>query len=211
MAASAARAAVACTARNLATTAAPAAAAAAGSGELPGTPPDQQHGARGATLFGQQAALYAQHRPDYPAALYDAVLSFAALPRRQLALDVATGTGQVAVELADRFEQVLACDSTQAQVCDGVAGGVGWGGGGHLSISGWTKGAGRQGLAVRQPTCAAHPHATCVNHLHHCPPPQLDHASRRPNITYRLAPAERLEGVQDGSVDLVTVAQAFHW
>lgn len=54
-------------------------------------------GARGAELFRAQAALYASHRPSYPAELFDTALSFAGLePGRQtLALDVATGTGQV--------------------------------------------------------------------------------------------------------------------
>ena len=153
MADSPARAGAVCTAaaaRSLTTTAA---AAAGATTEAPGAPAEQ-HGARGTTLFSQQAALYAQHRPDYPPALYDAVLSFAAPNRRQLALDVATGTGQVAAELAQHFERVLAVDSAQAQ---------------------------------------------------------LDHAARRPNIAYQLAPAERLEGVQSGSMDLLTVAQAFHW
>ncbi|KAL4431989.1 hypothetical protein ABPG77_000256 [Micractinium sp. CCAP 211/92] len=113
-------------------------------------------GARGAELFRAQAALYASHRPSYPAELFDAVLSFAGLEQggRQLALDVATGTGQVATALADRFDAVLACDASQQQ---------------------------------------------------------LDHADQRPNITYFLSPAERLDRVDDGSVDLLTVAQALHW
>lgn len=39
---------------------------------------------------------------------------------------------------------------------------------------------------------------------------QLDEAERRPNIEYRLARAED-SGIADGSLDLVTVAQAAHW
>lgn len=73
-------------------------------------------GARGAELFSQQAQLYAAYRPDYPDQLYTAVLQFAALPHLGTALDVATGSGQVAAALADRFDQVWACDSTQAQL-----------------------------------------------------------------------------------------------
>ncbi|KAL4424348.1 hypothetical protein ABPG75_001649 [Micractinium tetrahymenae] len=113
-------------------------------------------GARGAELFRAQAALYASHRPSYPDDLFETVLSFAGLGpgERRLALDVATGTGQVATALAGRFDAVLACDASQQQ---------------------------------------------------------LEHAEQRPNITYFLSPAERLDRVADGSVDLLTVAQALHW
>lgn len=105
-------------------------------------------------LFHQQAVLYAQYRPDYPPALYDAVLQCAALPRRTLAVDVGTGSGQVAAALAGHFDRVLASDATQKQ---------------------------------------------------------LDHAVRRHNITYFRAPAERLERVASGTVDLLTAAQGLHW
>ena len=39
---------------------------------------------------------------------------------------------------------------------------------------------------------------------------QLDHATPDPRVTYRVAPAES-GGVEDLSIDLVTVAQALHW
>lgn len=39
---------------------------------------------------------------------------------------------------------------------------------------------------------------------------QLAHAEPRPNVEYRLGPAEH-SGLADGTVDLVTVAQALHW
>lgn len=39
---------------------------------------------------------------------------------------------------------------------------------------------------------------------------QLSNASAKPNITYSLQPAEKTN-FEDGSVDLVTVAQAAHW
>jgi SAM-dependent methyltransferase len=39
---------------------------------------------------------------------------------------------------------------------------------------------------------------------------QLSHATPHPRIEYRTAPAEA-SGLPDGSVDLVTAAQAFHW
>jgi len=40
--------------------------------------------------------------------------------------------------------------------------------------------------------------------------PLLDQATRYPNATYKLAPAEQ-SGLDDHSVDLITVAQALHW
>ena len=39
---------------------------------------------------------------------------------------------------------------------------------------------------------------------------QIDHAHARENVHYRVAPADRAP-LADGSVDLVTVAQALHW
>lgn len=39
---------------------------------------------------------------------------------------------------------------------------------------------------------------------------QIEHAEPHPRVEYRVAPAED-SGLPDASVDLVTVAQAFHW
>jgi SAM-dependent methyltransferase len=39
---------------------------------------------------------------------------------------------------------------------------------------------------------------------------QIAHATPHPQVTYRVAPAER-SGLDDASVDLVTAAQAVHW
>ncbi len=39
---------------------------------------------------------------------------------------------------------------------------------------------------------------------------QIAHATPHPRVTYRVAPAEA-SGLEDRSVDLVTVAQAVHW
>lgn len=41
-------------------------------------------------------------------------------------------------------------------------------------------------------------------------PEQIAAARSAPGVTYRVAPAEQ-SGLEDGSVDLVTVAQALHW
>ena len=64
--------------------------------------------------FSKQAAEYAKHRPRYPVALIDFVVSLA--PGRALAWDCATGNGQVAVALAESFGSVHASDPSAAQL-----------------------------------------------------------------------------------------------
>lgn len=64
--------------------------------------------------FSAQADLYAAARPSYPAAMFDWL---AALPgERELAWDVGCGNGQSALQLAERFERVIATDPSAAQV-----------------------------------------------------------------------------------------------
>ena len=64
--------------------------------------------------FSGHAADYAAYRPTYPPALFEVL---AALPRRRrLALDCATGNGQAAIGLAERFERVLAIDASREQL-----------------------------------------------------------------------------------------------
>ena len=64
--------------------------------------------------FSGHAADYAAYRPTYPPALFALLAS---LPRRRaLALDCATGSGQAAVGLAERFERVLAIDASREQL-----------------------------------------------------------------------------------------------
>ena len=65
-------------------------------------------------LFGERASGYASFRPQYPHALFDWLADNS--PRRQRALDIACGNGQASHALADRFEQVLACDSSVQQL-----------------------------------------------------------------------------------------------
>nr|WP_293833020.1 class I SAM-dependent methyltransferase [uncultured Arsenicibacter sp.] len=65
-------------------------------------------------LFSGHAGLYAQYRIDYPAELYDYLLSF--VQGRERAWDSATGNGQVAVVLAEHFGQVDATDISQPQL-----------------------------------------------------------------------------------------------
>lgn len=57
-------------------------------------------------MVGQTRAVPTLHtvqfRPTYPQELYELVLEYAQLPRREICIDIATGQGQAAVELAKR-------------------------------------------------------------------------------------------------------------
>jgi len=64
--------------------------------------------------FSGVAADYARFRPHYPAPLFDFLTSIA--PRREHAWDCATGSGQAAIELADRFVRVTATDASAEQI-----------------------------------------------------------------------------------------------
>lgn len=64
--------------------------------------------------FSRRAEGYARARPGYPDALYDALATLA--PGRTLAWDCATGSGQAAVPLGDRFEHVFASDASPQQL-----------------------------------------------------------------------------------------------
>lgn len=65
-------------------------------------------------LFSKQAATYAANRPGYPQALFDFL--FGLVPGFQNAWDCATGNGQVACRLADRFLRVYATDISSSQL-----------------------------------------------------------------------------------------------
>ncbi|KIZ06425.1 methyltransferase type 11 [Monoraphidium neglectum] len=74
-----------------------------------------------AHLF-RAGGAYSAYRPTYPAELYERVLEFASLAgaaaaaERRLAVDIATGSGQAARELAARFERVIAIDGSPQQL-----------------------------------------------------------------------------------------------
>jgi SAM-dependent methyltransferase len=70
--------------------------------------------------FSAVADGYARYRPGYPAALYDWLASLPA--RRELAWDCATGSGQAAAGLAERFRRVVATDFSAAQIARATAG-----------------------------------------------------------------------------------------
>jgi ubiquinone/menaquinone biosynthesis C-methylase UbiE len=73
-----------------------------------------------AQLFAHAPQHYAQYRPSYPAALIEAVLDFAGASSidaaKDLAVDVATGSGQAAVPLAAVYRRVLAIDGSPEQL-----------------------------------------------------------------------------------------------
>lgn len=64
--------------------------------------------------FSTQANDYARFRPHYPRALFEFIAALA--PNNNLALDVATGSGQAACGLAEFFSQVIAIDASARQI-----------------------------------------------------------------------------------------------
>lgn len=64
--------------------------------------------------FSAVAAQYAQARPGYPDALFDAIAAIA--PARERAWEAGCGSGQASRALASRFAQVFATDPSAAQV-----------------------------------------------------------------------------------------------
>lgn len=69
---------------------------------------DEASGAlpNGAALFSDQAKNYSTFRPRYPKEVYEIILAHLNQDQRSLAVDVATGSGQAAVQLAEHFSQV---------------------------------------------------------------------------------------------------------
>lgn len=64
--------------------------------------------------FAAQAKVYSQARPTYPKELVD--LAVQSIHRHDLAVDVGTGSGQLAVSLSPHFQKVLALDQSPAQL-----------------------------------------------------------------------------------------------
>lgn len=67
-------------------------------------------------LFSKAAASYAKYRPEYPPELYKAILQQAKVPAQNLAVDVATGSGQAAKGLSIYFSKVIALDHDPEQL-----------------------------------------------------------------------------------------------
>ncbi|KAK8944286.1 hypothetical protein KSP39_PZI008180 [Platanthera zijinensis] len=63
----------------------------------------------------EQVKGYASYRPNYPSELFNFIYS-KTTSRRQLAWDVATGSGQAAISLSSLFDAVVATDSSPEQI-----------------------------------------------------------------------------------------------
>lgn len=64
--------------------------------------------------FSQQSADYSRYRPVYPQSLYDFIYHYC--PSFDCALDCATGNGQAARVLSQKFKEVYATDISQSQI-----------------------------------------------------------------------------------------------
>src|SRR5262249_45905079 len=60
------------------------------------------------------ASRYADFRPHYPAALFDYLATL--VPRDGLVWDCAAGSGQATIDLAARFDKVIATDGSAEQI-----------------------------------------------------------------------------------------------
>eukprot|EP00744_Colponema_vietnamica_P025502 GILI01037515.1.p1 GENE.GILI01037515.1~~GILI01037515.1.p1 ORF type:complete len:302 (-),score=53.50 GILI01037515.1:222-1079(-) len=65
-------------------------------------------------LFGNQAQLYASFRPRYPAFFVEDILAYA--QGSDLLVDVATGSGQVAVPFSEHFSRIIGIDTSESQL-----------------------------------------------------------------------------------------------
>src|ERR1043166_2031069 len=64
--------------------------------------------------FSEVSARYANFRPRYPADLFDYLATL--VSRDSLVWDCAAGSGQATVDLAARFERVIATDASAEQI-----------------------------------------------------------------------------------------------
>jgi SAM-dependent methyltransferase len=64
--------------------------------------------------FSGHAGAYARYRPDYPPDLFSWLATLT--PRHEVALDLATGSGQAAIGLAPHFDRVIASDGSVQQL-----------------------------------------------------------------------------------------------
>src|SRR5438046_3072952 len=64
--------------------------------------------------FSAVANRYADFRPHYPAALFDYLATL--VPTGSRVWDCACGSGQAALDLASRFQNVIATDASREQI-----------------------------------------------------------------------------------------------
>jgi SAM-dependent methyltransferase len=72
-------------------------------------------------LYRGTAAFYARYRPPYPASLLEDLAARLPVSGKGRLLDLACGTGQVALPLAKRFSEVVAVDQEEEMVAYGRA------------------------------------------------------------------------------------------
>jgi len=68
--------------------------------------------------FSKQAVDYSKFRPQYPDEMIEYIISF--VKTKSIALDVATGNGQVAHKLSNYFKKVFATDISQKQLDNAI-------------------------------------------------------------------------------------------
>ena len=68
--------------------------------------------------FSKQASGYSKYRPHYPNEMIDYLISF--VENKSMALDIATGNGQIAHKLSTFFEKVYATDISQKQLDNAI-------------------------------------------------------------------------------------------
>lgn len=68
--------------------------------------------------FSKQAVDYSKFRPQYPEEMIEYIVSF--VNNKSIALDIATGNGQVAHKLSAYFEKIFATDISQKQLDNAI-------------------------------------------------------------------------------------------
>lgn len=147
--------------------------------------------------FAAVSEAYARYRPTYPPALFTAILdhnpALGRGGRRACAVDVACGSGQASLPLAELFERVVALDSCEAQLAAAKT---------RLQRAASTAAA----AAADAANNSARPAAAAAAAPAPATPPPPPHA----RIELVAADAHNT-GLPDACADLVAVAQALHW
>ena len=70
-------------------------------------------------LFKGTAWYYARFRRGYPQSFYKHIIKIFKLNKESRALDLGTGTGQIAIPLAQIVKKVVAIDPNEEMLCEG--------------------------------------------------------------------------------------------
>src|SRR5688572_4399775 len=153
--------------------------------------------------FSTVADAYAQARPQYPDALFDALAAH--VPASAHVWEPGCGSGQATRGLAPRFAHVHAADPSAQQIARHWAAPHDPG----VPVEATAMDIDASGLDHAHVHAHGHPqghaplHAAASAHL----PARGDEAAR---VSVAVEPGERT-ALADGSVQLVAVAQALHW